>query len=55
MRELGWTHRRKKKSREPYLKLQADVRVGKAAYVGGIFIDEQQSFRFVPWAEVVEL
>lgn len=53
MKSYGWTHRRKNKSGSPYLKLhvQAVVRSDK----GGMFIDEDQKFRFVPWENVVEL
>jgi hypothetical protein len=51
----GWTHRQKRKSSEPYLKLRHIARVGKEDQAGAIFIDQQQKFRYVAWTEVVEL
>lgn len=50
----GWTHRMKRKSREPYLKLYKHQTMyeGKP---GATFIDMQQSFRYIEWDRVIEL
>jgi hypothetical protein len=53
-RTQGWTHRLKRKSRDPYLK----VRDGQTMYEGipgGIFIDMDQKFRYIEFDEVIEL
>lgn len=56
----GWTHRRKNKSRDPYLKLHQATApefegLPKEAVSGTIFIDQDEKFRFLKWEEVVKL
>ena len=49
----GWTHRIKRKSREPYVKLAGDMQQFET---GGItVIDMDQKFRWIPEEELVEL
>ena len=55
MKGMGFTHRRKRKSSEPYLKFRYAARVGSKDATGVIFIDQDQKFRYVAWTEVVEL
>lgn len=49
----GWTHRRKGKRNDPYLKIKVQARIGSDE--GAIFVDMDQKFRYVPWTEVIEL
>ena len=49
--ERGWTHRRKRKSRDPYLKLD----VGRPLNEGAIYTDMDKKFRWIADEEVVEL
>ena len=52
--ELGWTHRHKRKSKDPYLKL-APHQTFYEGKPGATFIDMQQSFRYIEFTKVVEL
>ena len=47
---MGWTHRNKRKNREPYLKFYKEE--DKA---GATFVDMQQAFHYVSWEDVLEL
>jgi hypothetical protein len=50
----GWTHRRKRKSRDPYLKSGGDQTLYEGM-LGAVFIDMDQKFRYIEFDEVVEL
>lgn len=50
---MGWTHRKKNKSRDPYLKVApGDDQKGTA---GACFIDQDQKFKWYPYDEVVQI
>lgn len=54
MKMMGWTHRRKNKSRDPYVK----IRDGQTMYEGkegATFIDQEQAFRWLAFEELIEL
>jgi len=51
----GWTHRAKRKSRDPYLKLNDALLDHNRERDGALFTDMDQKFRFIYWKEVTEL
>ena len=54
-KEMGWTHRVKGASREPYLKLQQMHTEKKKGQQGETFVDMDQKFRWYYDEDVVEL
>ena len=52
MRSEGWTHRRKRRSKHPYLIFQWEA---KASLPGGVFVDQESQYRYVAWTGVIEL
>lgn len=54
---MGWTHRRKNRSRDPYLKrsIFAGKEEGTVNLGGATFIDQDQKFVWLKWDEVTEL
>lgn len=49
MKQSGWTHRRKRKSRDPYLKLYSK------SDEGATFVDQEGKFRYLTWEDVIAL
>ena len=49
MKTAGWTHRLKRKSRDPWLKVMNEDEHG------ATFVDMDKKFRWVKWSEVSEL
>ncbi len=54
MREAGWSHRMKRKSKDPYLKLWSDPDA-LVHDMGATFTDMDKKFQYLAWDEVVEL
>jgi len=54
-KEMGWTHRVKGKSREPYLKRQAMHTKTERGERGHTYVDQQQKFHWYYDEDVIEL
>lgn len=52
MKSEGWTHRRKRKSRNPYLRFDYEAL---AERPGAVFRDEDWKYIYIPYSEVIEL
>ncbi len=51
-KEAGWTHRKKNKKIDPYLKLQDPLDTHD---IGATFVDQDQKYRWLNWDQVVDL
>ena len=59
-KEMGWTHRQKRKSRDAYLKIQSGPtepkpKNGKRGPRGATYVDMDQKFRWLADKDVIEL
>lgn len=52
---MGWTHRKKGKKNDPYLKIHCHSCEKTTNKKGTTFVDMDQKFRWIAFSEVVEL